>query len=343
MRQPDRLAKCPARSTNGVPMTDREIALILWPQFQMLDVIGPLEAFTMANRFAGPHYRTVLLSARGTEAVSSSGYSLGPAQHLYDCDPNRFDTVIVPGGLGVHAMRDDDALMDWLRRGSREVRRLCSVCSGAFLLAEAGLLSGRRAVTHWESVPRLTSEFPSVQVEPDALYCQDGNIWTAAGVTSGMDMALALIEQDLGRSVALATARELVLYLKRPGGQSQFSSELLAQERGGSAFDTLMGWLFNHLDRPIDVETMADRAAMSRRSFQRRFTETFGMPPAKFVERARVDAARRDLEDGARGLERVAAARGFGDAERMRRSFQRVLGLSPAEYRDRFRTASRTA
>lgn len=324
-------------------MPIREIALILWPDFQMLDVVGPLEAFTMANRFAGPFYRTRLLSAAGANVMSSSGYSLGPAQAIDAVDPARFDTVIVPGGRGVHDMRRDADLMNWLRATCSKTRRMCSVCSGAFLLAEAGLLSGRRAVTHWESVPRLTREFPDIRVEPDSLYCQDEHIWTAAGVTSGMDMALALIEQDLGRSVSLATARELVLYLKRPGGQSQFSAELLAQEQGGSAFDSLMGWLFNHLDTPIDVETMAERAAMSRRSFQRRFSETFGMPPAKFLERARVDAARRDLEDGARGLERVAAARGFGDAERMRRSFQRVLGLSPAEYRDRFRTASRTS
>lgn len=324
-------------------MLTREIALVLWPGFQLLDVVGPMEAFTMANRFAGPVYRTTLLSAPGGSVASSSGYSLGPTQDLFATNPNRFDTVIVPGGAGVHDMRGDTDLLDWLRRSNSDVRRLCSVCSGAFLLAAAGLLSGRRAVTHWESVPRLTREFPDIQVEPDALYCQDGGIWTAAGVTSGMDMALALIEDDLGRAVSLATARELVLYLKRPGGQSQFSSELLAQERGGSAFDSLMGWLFNHLDRPIDVDEMAERAAMSRRSFQRHFSETFGMPPAKFVERARVDAARRDLEDGARSLERVAAARGFRDAERMRRSFQRILGLSPAEYRDRFRTANRTA
>lgn len=317
-------------------MSPRTTAFPLWPGFQVLDVTGPLEAFTLANRFAPGSYCPVLL-ANSPTPLSSSGLSLGPVQSFFDIRTDTIDTVLVPGGQGVHQARQDPSLLAWITGAHGKVRRLCSVCSGAFLLAETGLLAGRRAVTHWESVPRLAKEFPEIQVEPDAIFCHDGDIWTSAGVTAGIDLALAMIEEDCGRAVALATARELVVYLRRPGGQSQFSAELLAQEKTNNRFEVLMEWLFDNLDLPLDIDCLADRAAMSRRSFQRHFTEAFGTSPAKFVEKARVEAARRDLEASERTIEQIAAARGFQDPERMRRAFQRHLGLAPSDYRARFR------
>lgn len=318
-------------------MQPRDIAILLWPDFQMLDVTGPHEAFIIANGFAPGSYRLTLLS--GSQPLqASSGLTLGPVQDLATANPGDFDTVLVPGGRGVQAARGDAALTAWIVAAEAQARRVCSVCSGAFLLAEAGLLNGKRAVTHWESVPRLTREFPKIEVEPDAIYCRSGKVWTSAGVTAGIDLALALIEEDLGRAVALATARELVVYLRRPGGQSQFSAELLAQEKAGDRFESFLAWLFDNLDQSLDIDSMADRAAMSRRSFQRRFAASFGTSPAKFVEKARIDAARRDLEASDLSVDQIAAARGFGDPERMRRAFQRHLNTAPADYRARFRS-----
>ena len=228
------------------------------------------------------------------------------------------------------------------RRLSGMARRTASVCTGAFLLAEAGLLNGRRATTHWDDTVQLAREFPRISVQRDDIYVRDGQFVTAAGVTAGIDLALALIEEDFGRDVAMMTARMLVVYLKRPGGQSQFSQELSAQAKSSDRFERLRRWIFDNLDKSLTVEELADHAAMAPRSLARRFAQELGVTPAKFVEHARIDAARRDLEDSGLTIDKIAANRGFGGADRMRRSFQRSLGVSPQEYRDRFR-GERTA
>lgn len=323
-------------------MPAKTIAFLVYRGFRMLDLVGPMETFDIANRFGGAYRIKTIASVSGS-VMASNGFPLGGAGSYRDFAFEEIDTLVVVGGYAVHDQRKDGELVAWLSTCAKSVRRICSVCTGAFLLAEAELLNGRRATTHWASAERLASEFPNVSVDPDVLYRRDGAVWTAAGVTAGMDLALALVEEDHGRDAAMATAREMVLFLKRPGGQSQFSAELLAQERGGDRFDSLRAWIFQNLNQKLDVETLADRAAMSRRGFQRRFSEAFAMPPAKFVERARVEAARRDLEDGADGVDRIAALRGFGDSERMRRAFHRVLGVSPADYRARFRDTDTAA
>ncbi|NMM45810.1 GlxA family transcriptional regulator [Rhodospirillaceae bacterium KN72] len=323
-------------------MPTKTIAFIVFSDFQILDLTGPLETFSIANCFGGD-YETVMLSTEAGLIQSSNGLSVGPARALADIDPGRFDTILTVGGRGTFNQRGNTALTAWLARAAGRTRRIGSVCTGAFLLAEAGLLAGRRATTHWESAERLARDFPDISVVPDAIFQEDTGIWTSAGVTAGMDMALALIETDHGRDTALATARELVLFLKRPGGQSQFSAELMAQQQAPSRFTELQRWIFDNLNDRLTVENLADRAGMSRRSFQRHFTESFGMTPARFVERARIDAARRDLEAGDGSLDRIAVARGFGDAEHMRRAFLRILHLSPADYRDRFQATRRPA
>ena len=319
-------------------MAEKLIAGVIYPDFQILDATGPLEVFAMANRLLGgdPAYRVVTTARQKGPVEASSGLTL-LAQTSWDELGDDLDTVIFIGGRGVQtAMKETDMLFA-VRRLSSMARRATSVCTGAFLLAEAGLLNGRRATTHWDDTARLASDYPRVSVQGDDIYVRDGKFATAAGVTAGIDLALALIEEDHGRDVALSTARMLVVYLKRPGGQSQFSSELSAQVKSSSRFEDLQRWIFDNLDKPLTVEELADEAAMAPRSLARRFTQELGVTPAKFVERVRVDATRRDLEDGVLSVDRIAFNRGFGGAVRMRRSFQRALGISPQEYRDRFR------
>lgn len=323
-------------------MSTKTVAFLVYRGFRMLDLVGPMETFDIANRLGGDYHIKTIATVSGS-VMASNGFPLGGARAYRDLALADIDTLMVVGGYAVHDQLEDAELVAWLAASPSCVRRVCSVCTGAFLLAKAGLLEGRRATTHWASAGRLAVDYPNVTVEPDVLYQRDGSVWTSAGVTAGMDLALALIEEDHGRETALATAREMVVFLKRPGGQSQFSAELLAQERGGDRFDTLRTWIFQNLDQRLDVETLADRAGMSRRGFQRRFSEAFAVPPAKFIERARVEAARRDLEDGVDGVDRIAATRGFGDPERMRRAFHRVLGVSPADYRARFRDTETAA
>jgi transcriptional regulator GlxA family with amidase domain len=248
------------------------------------------------------------------------------------------DTLVVAGG-DCRALMEDRALLAWIRRVARHARRTTSVCTGAFLLAEAGLLDGRRATTHWGWVDELRRRYPAVAVDPDALFVSDGAIHTSAGVTAGMDLALALVEADLGRSLALDVARGLVLFLKRPGGQSQFSAHLAAQRADRGPLGDVPEWIVQHLDGDLSVETLAARAAMSPRNFARVFARELGVTPAKFVERARIEQARRALEDGELPLASVAEAAGFGSLERMRRTFHRHLRVVPQAYRNRFKAA----
>lgn len=324
-------------------MAEKTIAAVLYPDFQILDATGPLEVFALTNRLLGgdPAYKVVTTARQKGPVAASSGLTL-MAQTGWDELGDDLDTIIYIGGLGVRAAMKDPDMLFSARRLSGMARRTASVCTGAFLLAEAGLLNGRRATTHWDDTAQLAREYPRISVQGDDIYVRDGQFVTAAGVTAGIDLALALIEEDHGRDVAMTTARMLVVYLKRPGGQSQFSQELSAQARSSDRFERLRRWIFDNLDKPLTVEDLADQAAMAPRSLARRFAQDLGVTPAKFVEHARIDAARRDLEDSGLTVDKIAANRGFGGADRMRRSFQRSLGVSPQEYRDRFR-GDRTA
>jgi transcriptional regulator GlxA family with amidase domain len=317
----------------------RRIAILVYDGIQSLDLTGPLEVFGTANRLlahagAAAAYTIEVIAPRGGLVTGMSGLRVAADRRCAEFR-GRADTLLVAGG-DVRAVMRDRVLLGWLVRASRRVRRLASVCSGAFLLAEAGLLDGRRATTHWGSVALLARRYPQLTVEPDLIFVRDGNVYTSAGVTAGIDLALALVEEDLGHDLALAVARQLVVFLKRPGGQSQFSSALAALAVAPGPLKDLPEWIVANLRGNLSVEALAARAAMSPRHFARVFREETGVTPAKFVESARLDAARRCLEDDALGLEEIAVRCGFGSAERMRRTFQRHLKVVPIDYRKRF-------
>jgi transcriptional regulator GlxA family with amidase domain len=318
----------------------RRIAILVYDGVQSLDLTGPLEAFAIASRMAppsragSPAYTVEIIAPTAGTVTTNSGLRLVP-DRTYRQVRGRIDTLVVAGG-DVGAVLANRALLRWLAATSHRVRRLAAVCSGAFLLAEAGLLRGRRATTHWAAVEALAQRYPDLTVAPDAIFVRDGHIYTSAGVTSGIDLALALVGDDLGHAVALTVARWLVVFLKRPGGQSQFSSHLAAQAVAPGPLHDLPEWIVANLGADLSVERLAARAAMSPRNFARVFHRETRLTPAKFVERARLDAARRCLEDGGLGLEEVASRCGFGSAEHMRRTFHRHLRIVPIDYRKRF-------
>jgi transcriptional regulator GlxA family with amidase domain len=245
------------------------------------------------------------------------------------------DTLVIAGGQGIHAATEDAALVDWVRARSAAARRTASVCTGAFLLAASGVLDGRRTATHWSVCAELARRFPAVRVEPDPIFVRDGPIWTSAGVTAGIDLALALVEEDLGRELALAVARYLVVFLKRPGGQAQFSAALLLQT-AEDRFVALHAWISSHLARDLSLPVLAAEAGMSERSFSRHYLEATGLTPARAVERLRVEAARRLLSESRLPVKRIARQCGFGSEETMRRGFLRLLAATPQDYRARF-------
>lgn len=317
----------------------RRVAILIFDGVQTLDVTGPLEVFATAARLAAapgraPVYTTEILAPRAGVVTSRSGLRLLPDRAI-GAVRGRIDTLIVAGG-DVAAVAADRAVRRWLVGQAGRVRRLASVCSGAFILGEAGLLRGRRATTHWAAVEQFTRRYRDTRVEPDALFVRDGAIYTSAGVTSGIDLALALVEDDCGHATALEVARWLVVFLKRPGGQSQFSSHLAAQAAAAGPLRALPEWILANLRDDLSIERLAARAAMSPRHFARVFRRELGVTPAKFVERARLDAARRQLEEGALGLEDVAGRCGFASAEQMRRTFTRHLRIVPVAYRRHF-------
>lgn len=323
--------------------------LIVMPAFervQLLDVSGPVQTFASANEIVtesggDPPYRIAVVSRRGGPLCTSSGLPLltQPAGRVMGTA--QIDTLIIPGGPGVHEALKDMHTVAWVRRQSANARRIASVCTGAFLLAETGLLDGRRATTHWKWCERLQERYPDVRVEHDPIYVTDGKIWTSAGVTAGIDLALALVEADLGRSIAMRVARQLVVFLNRPGGQSQFSAPLEAQAAAadGNApnhFAPLHGWIAGHLASDLRVERLAEQARMSPRTFARVYAASMGITPARMVEKIRVEAVRRILEETDMPIKRIAAECGFGQEERLRRAFARQVGTTPAEYRARF-------
>lgn len=323
----------------------REVVLVAFEGMQSLDLVGPLEVFEAARglieregRREAP-YRMTVASRAGKPLRTSSGLALTPASTLAQA-PGRIDTLIVPGGRGTGAASADGELLEWLRGAAPRARRVASVCTGAFLLAAAGLLDGRRATTHWSWAGELARRHPAVRVDPEPIFLRDGKVWTSAGVTAGMDLALALIEEDLDREAALAIARHLVLFLRRPGNQAQFSATLAAQEPAREPLREVRRHVLEHPGADLSVGELARRAHMSPRNFARAFAAETGITPGRFVERVRLEAARRELEDTARPIEAIARGCGFGTPETMRRSFLRALGVGPAEYRRRYQPAS---
>ncbi len=308
------------------PPTPRNIVFVLFPGFQILDVTGPLAAFEIASRFVPGAYKLKLTAREAGLVPSSAGVSM-PTEAL--AQQRNIDTLIVSGGHGTRAAMDDAKLIALLKRAPAKARRVASVCSGAFLLAQAELLEGKRATTHWRQAPRLTAAFPNVRVEPDCIHIADGAIWTSAGVSAGIDLALAMISEDLGADVAANVAREMVVYAKRPGGQAQHSALL---ELEAPRFEKLNAWMRDHLAEDLSVERLARQAAMSERTFARVYAAETGVTPAKAVERMRVDTARAALEQGG-SIQEIARRTGFGDSERMRRAFIRLYGAPPASMR----------
>jgi transcriptional regulator GlxA family with amidase domain len=330
------LAEMP-ESPRFAPNAVRVIDVLAYPAVQLLDVTGPIQVFASANDFVteaggAPPYSLRVVSQGGQDVTASAGLALatGPLTRA------PLDTLMVAGGEGAETAADNPVLVDWVRERASEARRVASVCTGAFVLAAAGVLDGRRAATHWMFCNRLARRFPAVRVEPDPIFVRDGPVWTSAGVTAGIDLALALVEEDLGRAVALAVARYLVVFLKRPGGQAQFSAAL-ALQAAEDKFGALHAWIGGHLANDLSLSVLADQAGMSERSFSRRYAEATGQTPARAIERLRVEAARRLLSETRLPIKRIAQRCGFGSEETMRRSFLRLLVVAPQDYRERFR------
>jgi transcriptional regulator GlxA family with amidase domain len=313
----------------------RTVLIVLFDGVQSLDVTGPLEVFANARDHAGgPAYHVRTASLRGTPIRTSSGLRITPDIDLAGAGGQALDLLLIPGGHG--ARHPGPELAAWIRANAPRAARLASVCTGAFLLAEAGLLNGRTATTHWAYCAELAGKYPDVTVDPDPIFIKDGNLATSAGVTAGIDLALALLEDDLGRDAALTTARHLVVFLRRPGSQSQFSAQLQAQTATRKPIRHVQHWITEHPAENLTVETLALKANLSPRQFARAFTAEVGMTPGRYVDRVRIEAARRRLEDSADGIEEAARACGYGTPEAMRRAFIKTLGVSPAEYRRRF-------
>ncbi len=324
-----------------MPRGTTRVAVLAFPRVQILDVTGPLEVFARTARLLRDRgrkddaYRVAILAPKRGPFVASSGLRL-VADHAF-ARAGALDTLLVAGGMGTADAAGDRALLRWLRRTRPRVRRFGSVCTGAFVLAAAGLLDGKRATTHWEHCAALAERFPRIEVQPNAIFVKDGATYTSAGVTAGMDLALAMVEEDHGRDVALDVARQLVLFLRRPGGQSQFSAQLAAQVAEREPLRDLQAYIVEHVDADLSIDACARRVGMSARNFGRVFTREVGRTPAAFVEAARIDAARRMLEETGDGVDAIAAAAGFGSSETMRRAFVRALDATPGEYRQRFR------
>jgi transcriptional regulator GlxA family with amidase domain len=315
----------------------RQISILAFPRVQMLDVMGPADIFAeAAHQLGNPRaYRVQLIGTGPGEIRGSNGMRIS-VDTAIQTQRGRIDTLLVAGSPRVEEVAGQAEISAWLQRQARSVRRLGSVCTGAFLLAGAGLLDGKRVTTHWNSTDRLAARFPALQVEPDSIYVKDGNTYTSAGVTAGMDLALHLVEEDHGRDIALKVAREMVMFLKRPGGQSQFSAHLAAQTADKSVVREIQDYVLAHLGADLSVPALCERAAMSERNFARVFRAATGVTPAGFVEAARIDEARRQVEASDVPLKKLADSLGYGNVDGFRRAFTRRLGVSPNDYRKRF-------
>jgi transcriptional regulator GlxA family with amidase domain len=318
-------------------MPTRTVVIAAFPGIQSLDVTGPLEVFHGAARVVPDAYDVVVATLDGAPVPATSGITIGGGVALGEV--GGIDTLLVPGGGGSRSAVADRRLVGWLRERAPSARRVASVCTGAFLLAEAGLLDGRRVSTHWGASDELARAYPSVLVDPEPIFTRDGNVWTSAGVSAGMDLALALVEEDLGRDSALAIARQLVMFLRRPGNQTQFSAQLSAQVAHRAPLREVQQWITEHPEADLSVDTLARRAGLSPRQFARAFADEAGVSPGRYVDQVRLEAARRQLEDTGADVGQVARVCGYGTPESMRRAFLRSLGVSPAEYRRRFAAA----
>ncbi|MFO5895352.1 GlxA family transcriptional regulator [Pseudomonas aeruginosa] len=326
----------------------RLIACLIYPDVMSLDVTGPLQVFASANverqrQGLPPFYRIQVLGERSEAVPSSAGIRICADLAWRDCPPESLDTLLVPGGLGVEAQTRNADLLAWLKATEPCIRRLGSVCSGALILAAAGVLDGRPATTHWADVATLRQGFPGVHVQGDRLHtydprCRDGDahIFTSAGVTAGIDLALALVEPDLGRSLALSVARRLVMFLKRPGGQAQFSAWLTPEPNRTPRLAALLEWIPANLAGDLSLEALADQACMSPRTLSRVFLQELGVAPGRYVERVRLEAARALLQDAQASIATVSRLCGFGHPENLRRTFHKHLSVSPQEYAERF-------
>lgn len=320
---------------------NRRVVILMYPRARELDIAGLVDVFASANTLLPEErrYRIEFASTeRAPEFPGMYGLPLRASPH-YSKLKGAVDTLLIPGGIGIDESRSKPALLRWIRAQAGATRRVGSVCVGAFLLAEAGLLDGRRATTHWAFAPRLAQQFPAVKVDPDPIWVKDGNFYSSAGATSGIDLSLALVEEDHGRKVALEVARMLVVFLCRPGNQAQFSVSLREQTTEHRPLRDLQIWMLDHLADDLSVPVLAARAAMSERNFQRVFTREVGQPPKHYVEEIRIEAVRRKLERSTQSMAEIAGACGFGSADVMGRSFARRLKLTPAEYRARFRSS----
>jgi transcriptional regulator GlxA family with amidase domain len=310
------------------------IAILAYDGFQTLDLAGPLDAFDSANGLRPRAYETRIVSLDGDPVASEAGLRLCP-HAAFEAD-GAFDTLILPGGAGLRVPGAADRIADAIRARQGRLRRIVSVCTGLYGLAPSGLADGRRVTTHWKFAADVAARFPALRVEPDAIFIRDGPIYTSAGITAAIDLALALIEEDFGPSLALAAARDLVVYLKRSGGQRQYSEPLRFQARAGDRFADLAAFMVARLDADLSVEALAARVHLSPRQFSRAFKAAFAVTPAQHVEALRLDAARDHLTASGAGIEQVARAVGFHSDDAFRRAFDRRFGLSPTDYRRRF-------
>jgi transcriptional regulator GlxA family with amidase domain len=312
----------------------RRVIVVVVPPVDELDLVGPLQVFSSVNRLAKRQIYSIeiVTNAKPLKVEGENGLLAFLAERRFPEVSGEFDSVLLVCGLATRNAHDP-ALFAWLKKTACSVRRLGAVCVGSFLLAEAGLLNGRKATTHWKFGLELKKRFPRVHVESDPLWVRDGNIYTCAGISAGIDLALAWAEEDCGSVIAHEAARELVLYLRRPGGQKQLSVSLSSQASEMKLLQELQVWIAENLRRKLSVPALADRLAMSVRNFERVFTRELGRTPAQYILQARVEAARQQLERSDRGLKEIAVNCGFGSADAMRRSFSRLVGITPAQYR----------
>ncbi|WP_415903251.1 GlxA family transcriptional regulator [Neptuniibacter sp. QD29_5] len=313
----------------------KTIAVLGYADCQILDVTGPLQVFASANRALGQDfYQIKILGLSQEPIVTNSGMRLVPDQCYFDATD--IDTLLFAGGRGVDLQRRNQELINWIQEQAKIVRRIGSVCSGAFLLAEAGLLADKEAVSHWQCCDLLAEEFPDTRVNSDAIWIKQGDLYTSAGVTSGIDLALALVEEDLGHEIAMAVARELVVFMKRPGGQTQFSTQLEAQLKATGPVAKAVAYIEQHLNAELNLAILAEHCCVSERHLFRLFKSEFAQSPATYIENSRLSLARQLLESGALNLQRLAEQSGLASADNLRRVFIRRLGINPSEYRDRF-------
>lgn len=330
--------------------TVRKIGIVLYPLVESLDITGPLEVFSFANKsmqrgrvIDQPVYLIEIFAEKPGPVETLSGLEIVATRSYRDFYDD-IDTLFIPGGdvtsesapEKYQSILNNTDLLSWIKTMAPKVRRLASICSGAFILAQCGLLDQRRATTHWDFCTAFQQYYPSVKVDPDKIFICDGNIYTSGGITSGIDLTLSMLEEDWGRELALYIARYLVVFLKRPGGQSQFSAYLASESSKRMDIRDLQAWIIDNPTENHHVDNLAERVAMSPRNFSRTFLQETGITPGKFVERVRIDAARQYLEQENLSIETVATKAGFADAERMRRTFIRHLGVNPKSYRDRF-------